>query len=65
MKDLEVVLQIAIATGCNQEKPVALALYQGIVSMVEHEKEPRDVEKSKKKGEVTEEEGKAEENKQE
>lgn len=48
-KDLEVVLQIAIAAGCNKEKHVALSLYQEIVSMVEDEKEPRDVEKSNRR----------------
>lgn len=49
LKDSEVVLQITIATGCNKEKPVALSLYQGIVRMVEDEKEPRDVEKSNRR----------------
>lgn len=28
LKDLEVVLQIAIVTGCNKEKTVAFSLYQ-------------------------------------
>lgn len=49
LKDLEVVLQIATATGCNKEKPVALFLYQEIVRKVEDEKEPRDVEKSNRR----------------
>lgn len=49
MEDLEVVLQIAIATGCNKEKPVALSLYQERVRMVEDENEPRDVEKSNRR----------------
>lgn len=49
LKDLAVVLQIAIATGCNKEKPVALCLYEEVVRMVENEKEPRDVEKSNRR----------------
>lgn len=44
LKDLEVLLQMATATGCNKEKRVALSLYQEIVRMVEDEKGPRDVE---------------------
>lgn len=60
LKDLEVVLQIA--TGWNKTT-VAFSLYQEKIRMVEDEKEPRDVEKSNRRVEVTKEEGKAEENK--
>lgn len=42
------VLQIAIAIGCNKEKPVALSLLSRD-RMVEDEKEPRDVEKSNRR----------------
>lgn len=45
-KDLEVVLQIVIATGCNKEKTVAFSLYQEKIKMVEDEQEPGEVEKS-------------------
>lgn len=42
------VLQIAIATGCNKTT-VAFSLYQEKIRMVEDEKEPRDVEKSNRR----------------
>lgn len=48
-KDLEVILHIAIATGCKKEKPVPLSLCQEIIRKVEDEKEPRDVEKSNRR----------------
>lgn len=42
LKDLEVVLQIAIATGRNKEKPVALSLYQEVVRMVDDKNNRRE-----------------------
>lgn len=48
-KDLEVVLQIVIATGCKKEKMVAFSLYQEKIKMVEDEQEPGEVEKSNRR----------------
>lgn len=42
-----------------QKTTVAFSVYQEKIRMVEYEKEPRDVEKSNRRVEVTEEEGKA------